>query len=205
MKMNISFILKFLSVMLLLCFFAIPHQALAGKGKRHGGMDRLVIDFGDSHYRGYRGEPVILHLKKALRDQYPGLNIRDLRLNKVMFVGKTRGGRGMAQLRVGSDYTNFYRVAGHPRDFQYDTRHTFDRVRFYNPSYGSRGPWQLHLQGNFKVRKVVLVVEKKRRHREHWGTWSWPYGDYSSHPHGHGHSHYRGRSHDGRFDVNIRW
>ena len=121
------------------------------------------------------------------------MNIRDLHLRKVVLVGKTKGGRGHAQLRVGSHTTDMYRVQGHPRDFHYDDRSTFDKVRFYNPSYGSRGPWQLFLRGKFKVRKVVLIVEKERRYRDDRGYHDWPYSSYSS------------RSHDGRFEFNMRW
>ena len=64
MKQNTNSIVKIISVALFFCFLLIPQHALADKGKYHHGKERLVIDFGDSFYRGYRGEPVTLHLKR---------------------------------------------------------------------------------------------------------------------------------------------
>jgi hypothetical protein len=193
MKRNTCLTMKILPMVIILFFLFIPQQVFAGKGKRSWGTERLVIDFGDSHYRGYIGNPVKLHLKRALRDQYPGLNIKNLNLRKVVLIGKTRVGMGRAQLRVGSEVTDMYRVSGHPRDFHYDNRRTFDRVRFRNPSYGSRGPWQLYLRGDFKVRKVVLIVENERMYRDD--------RDYNGSPY----SSYNHRSQDGRIQFNVRW
>jgi hypothetical protein len=148
----------------LLLLLLFPLQAMAG-------TDRLVLDFGDGHFRSGRGYSSTLFLKKALLEQYPGINISDYRLRKVVVVAKSKIGRGDVQLRVGPEVTDRYRVAGDPRGFYSDHPRSFDRVRIHNPFADSWGPWQLLLNGNFKVRKVVLVVEQRhpRRHGHHHG------------------------------------
>lgn len=158
-------------VLLLLLF---PLQAAAGKGKAD--RERFVLDFGDSHFRG---NPT-LFLKRELLNQYPGINIADYRLRRVVLVAKTKAGYGSAQLRVGPELSPQYRVNGAPRSFHSYHPESFDRIRIRNPFHDSWGPWQLFLQGNFKVRKIVLVVEK--RYQEHYGYY--PYQ---------------------RFHFNMRW
>ena len=158
-------------VLLLLLF---PLQAAAGNGKAE--RERFVLDFGDSHFRG---NPT-LFLKRELLNQYPGINIADYRLRRVVLVAKTKAGHGSAQLRVGPELSPQYRVNGAPRSFHSYHPESFDRIRIRNPFYDSWGPWQLFLQGNFKVRKIVLVVEK--RYHEHYGYY--PYQ---------------------RFQFNMRW
>lgn len=150
-------------IFLLLLF---PLQAMAG------GKDRLVLDFADSHIRGSRGYASTLYLKKALLEQYPGINISDYRLRKVVVVAKSKIGRGDVQLRVGPEVTGRYRVAGSPGGFYSNHPRSFDRVGIHNPFGDSWGPWQLLLNGNFKVRKVELVVEERhpRRHGRHYGS-----------------------------------
>lgn len=147
-------------IMLLLLLLS-PLQASAGKGRAE--RERFVLDFGDSHFRG---NPT-LFLKRELLNQYPRINIADYRLRRVVLVAKTKVGHGSAQLRVGPEVSPHYRVDGAPRDFHSYHPRSFDRVRIRNPFHDSWGPWQLFLKGNFKVRKIVLVVEK--RYREHYG------------------------------------
>lgn len=127
--------------------------------------ERYVLDFDDTFIRSYNRQPATLFLKRTLREQYPNVNMRDLELKKVVLVAKTRMGRGGAELRVGSQRSYNSRVHGRPPEFKSHSKHTFDRVQFRNPAYGSKGPWQLDLWGNFKVRKVVLVVEERDRYR----------------------------------------
>jgi hypothetical protein len=147
-----------LAVLVLLC---LPLSAAAGNDRQR---ERFILDFGDSHIRGQRGEAAPIFLKKALRRQHPWVNVSEYRLKKVVLVAKTKHGRGGAQLRVGPEVTGFYGVGGHPRSFNGNHRKSFDRVRIHNPFNQSWGPWQLLLRGNFKVRKVVLEVEKRRSH-----------------------------------------
>ncbi len=132
--------------------------------------ERYVLDFNDSHIRGYRGDAATIYLKKSLKAQYPWLQISDLELKKVVLVAKSKRGHGGAELRVGKWTTDTYEVGGEPWLFQDDRRYTYDKIRFRNPSRDSSGPWQIKLRGNFKVKKVVVVV-KERRHRDYYGHW----------------------------------
>ena len=154
---------KLVYCVILFFLFALPLNVMAAK-------DRFVLNFEDCYMNGTKGEPATLYLKKALRQQYPGIDVTDFRLLKVVLLAKTKKGKGVVQLRVGPEVSDSYRVGGHPRGFRHNKRDSFDRVSIENPYNNSRGPWQLNLQGKFKVRKVVLVVKERKRH--HYGWWS---------------------------------
>lgn len=125
--------------------------------------DRFVLDYNDSHIRSHRGEPASLLLKKALRNQYPWVEVGDLELRRVVLIAKSRQGRGKAQLRVGHRMSDMYLVDdGSGRR---DRRDSFDRVVFRNPSFDSDGPWQIDMLGNFVVNKVVLEVDSRPHHQ----------------------------------------
>lgn len=147
----------------ILMLFCIPAWAMASQ-------ERFVLDFNDSHIRSHKGEAATIFLKKSLKEQYPWVQISDLKLKKVVLVAKSKKGRGRAGLRVGKWATDMYEVDGSPRSFHNGDRYTFARVKFWNPSHGSRGPWQIGLRGNFIVRKVVLIVDNHRK-RDHYSRW----------------------------------
>lgn len=151
----------FLAAVLFLTLFA-PGMA----GTALAARDRFVLDYHDSQVRSQRGEPATLFLKKALKEQYPWIEIDDIELRRVVLVAKSRHGRGEAQLRVGHRMTEMYRVEGGAGRFRDDRRFTFDRIHFSNPSHDSNGPWQIDLHGNFIVNKVVLEVDGQP-HRRH--------------------------------------
>lgn len=144
-------------------FLTILAPGMAGKA--WAAKDRFVLEYNDSHIRSHRGEPATLFLKKALRDQYPWVDVDDLELRRVVLIAKSRHGRGEAQLRVGHRMTDMYQVDGGSGRFHDDRRNTFDRIHFSNPSYDSNGPWQIDMLGNFIVNKVVLEVDN-RQHRD---------------------------------------
>lgn len=142
-------------LLLLLLLAALPGQALA-KG------NRFVLDFGGSHIVSERHGNSSLYLKKELQEQYPGIVVSNYRLRKVILVAKSKRGSGEAQLRVGPKLTGRYRVGGNPRMFSSNHDKSYNSVWIDNPFYDSWGPWQLLLQGNLKVREVVLVVEERK-------------------------------------------
>ena len=150
-----------LLAILMLCY--MPAWAMASE-------ERFVLDFNDSHIRGHKGDGATILLKKALKEQYPWVQVLDLKLKKVVLVAKSKKGRGGAGLRVGKWATDMYEVGGRLRSFHNNDRSSFDRVKFWNPSHGSQGPWQLGLRGDFIVRKVVLIVDNHRR-RDHYSRW----------------------------------
>ncbi len=105
-----------------------------------------------------------LFLKQELQRQH-GIRVQNFKLNKVRLVAKSRNGNGRAKLVMGQDQTQMKYINGHPQDFHYNDRDTWDRVNFRNPSYNSRGNWQIHMRGNIKVKRVVVWLERKRRPR----------------------------------------
>ena len=120
--------------------------------------ERLVVRMGDAHYRGQGN---VIYLKRELKKEYPRLNLRNMKLESVRLVAKTKRGRGSAELVVDGREKDRSRVSGYPEDFHSSRPRTFDRVNLSN--YGrSKGTWQIHLHGNFKVRKVVVFVKEKR-------------------------------------------
>ena len=152
----------------LLMMFLVPVNGMASR-------ERFVLDFNDSHIRGHKGEPATLFLKKSLKQQYPRAKISNMDLRKVVLFAKSKKGKGGASLRVGDRVTSMYRVNGHPKSFKNERRASFDRVKFRNPSNNSRGPWQVDLDGNFIVRKVVIEVEDHSWSRHHmaWRRYQW--------------------------------
>ena len=152
------------AIVLLTALFLGPIQAQAQ-------MDRYVLDFDDQYIGNRKGKEATLLLKRTLKDQYPWVNTRNLTLRNVILVAKSKVGRGYAQLRVGKQQTDYVRVSGHPKRFKRDHRKSFDRIRLYNPSYTSWGPWQIKLHGNFKVRKVILITEQSRRYGRDYYSW----------------------------------
>lgn len=162
----------------------------------HHGVEKekFVIDLGNTTFRGRDQNGSTLLLKRMLKEQHPWVAITDYRLKKVVVVAKTKYGRGKIQLRVGPEYSDRYRVSGRPQDFQSYHRHTYDRVHIHSPFHDSWGPWQLKLDGHFKVRKVVLVVEKRKPH--HYG---WHYDHKPRH-------HYKdNRFWSGVYHFDFRW
>lgn len=173
---------------------AVPGVVLAKKGKHARDKERFVLEFNDTRFRGFRDNYATIHLKRALHRQYPRVNVSDYRLRKVVLIAKSHRGRGNVQLRVGPELTERQRVAGYPQDFYYNQRHTYDRVGIRNPFGDSWGPWQLFLRGHFKVKKIVLVVEKRGgRHynKRHDRPVRWDRHEY--------------RSPDGNVYFRMRW
>lgn len=117
--------------------------------------ERITLQMNDVQLQGQS----TIYLKQELQRQYPNIRINDLELSRVRLVAKTRHGQGSATLQVSRWTSAPYRVNGHPADFHRDLPRTFDRVDIENGARSDRGVWQIHLRGNFKVRKVVLFVE----------------------------------------------
>lgn len=152
-------VLRIFLLAVVLVNIVAPFNAMAAN-------QRFVLDFEDSRIRGYRGEAATIYLKKSFKNQYPWVDVSDKELRRVVLVAKSKRGRGGALLRVGDRMTDMYKIEGRARDFNDYRRYTFDRVHFSNPSPGSRGPWQMDLRGNFVVRKVVLEMDDRPRHRK---------------------------------------
>lgn len=159
------------SLLLLLLLLLAPLSACAERGGYHGAvggpkkLERYVLDFHDKRVAGQHGGPAILFLKKELMRQYPQIDVSDFRLRGLVLIAKTKAGQGRARLRTGPEWSGWYRVAGDPQFFRSGAKHTYARIAIPNPYPPSWGPWQLHLHGLFKIRAVILDVERRSGRR----------------------------------------
>jgi hypothetical protein len=133
------------------------HARRGGHDRGFGERKRVVLEMYDQKFRGNN----IIALKREIKDQYPRMKLRKFSLKAVNLVAKTRRGHGTATLLVGQQASRSKTVAGSRHEFHSNRPYTYDRVRLRNPSNSSQGRWQIELQGAFKVKKVVVVLERK--------------------------------------------
>jgi hypothetical protein len=129
-------------------------------GNRNGRQQMIPIRVNQQ----FRGQNV-LKLKQLLKQQQPGTMPKDMQLVAVKIIAKSKKGQGKATLVVGQEQGYSETIYGNPYDFHDDSQYTYDRVKLSNPSYDSQGKWQVKLQGNIKVKRVVLIVKKKMNNR----------------------------------------
>ncbi|MEM7645706.1 MAG: hypothetical protein AAF203_02240 [Pseudomonadota bacterium] len=115
---------------------------------------RIRIPMGDIELRGSN----TIRIKRELRDL--GYRPNRLNLRRVILVAKTRRGRGTAELFLGNDSfgTRVVDQAQNGYGFQSTNPQSYDRVR-WNARGHRQGPWQLDLDGRFKVKALVVVVD----------------------------------------------
>ncbi len=166
-RKSIQIIMSFWAVCLLTVFL-LPAAASAAR-------EKIILDFDDNYYHAGRGEKATLYLRREVKQQYPGFNLKSMNLEKVVLVAKSRMGYGRAQLRVGENVTREKRIDGNPDQYHDNRRFTFDRAVFHNPSRNSRGRWQIHMRGNFVVRRVILVVNDCNCRCDDRGYGDWAY------------------------------
>lgn len=119
--------------------------------------ERLVLQMKDVHLQGQNE----IKLKQELKEQHR-VDPSDLLLEKVIVFAKSRQGNGHVTLTVGSDRSLREVVDGRPYDFQDNNIDTYSKIVLENPARNSAGAWQLELQGNIKIKRIALVVERKK-------------------------------------------
>lgn len=127
-------------------------------GNRNGRQQRIQIRVNQQ----FRGQNV-LKLKQLLKQQ--GVMPKNMQLVAVKLIAKSKQGRGKATLVVGQEQSYAQTIYGNPYDFHDDSQYTYEKMNLTNPSYDSQGKWQIKLQGNIKVKRVVLIVKKKMNNR----------------------------------------
>jgi len=100
-----------------------------------------------------------LKLKQMIKMQNPGLDLQELKLKSVTLISKSRMGRAQATLIVGQSASYPATIFGNPGMFDSPAPRTFSPVTLINPSYDSQGVWQVDLQGNIKIEKVIVTVQ----------------------------------------------
>jgi hypothetical protein len=120
---------------------------------------RIVIEMGQGgqHYRGQQTLP----LKRMIKAQYPNIRLQKFEILRVRVVGKSKRGNGTAELSVGQQTSYPVYLNGNGQDFQVNAPYTWDRQVIQNPKNNSNGPWQIKLQGNIKIKRVVVILEKQ--------------------------------------------
>ena len=122
------------------------------------GAQRVALNI-NGHYKGFNA----IALKRELRMQQPGLDIKNLELKSVKIMAKSKSGNGQVTLVVGQSSSYPETVGGSPLEFHVESPYTYTKLNIASPSYASsEGRWQLELQGNIKVKTVVLILEQKR-------------------------------------------
>lgn len=135
--------------------------ANAQRNHRSMQKNKLVLQIHD-HLRGSN----IIKLKQEIKYQHPMVNVQRLKLKAVKLVAKSKKGMGKATLIVGHDMSYPINVNGSPYEFHNDSGYTYDKLKIQNPSYSSKGKWQIELKGNIKVKKLVLIVEKNQKRQQ---------------------------------------
>lgn len=111
----------------------------------------------NQHLRGFN----VIALKKELKMQYPGVAVRDLNIKAVRVVAKSKMGRAQVTLISGQTASYPETIGGTPQDFHINAGYTFDKIRIQNPQApGMKGKLQLELQGNIKVKRVVIIASQ---------------------------------------------
>ena len=111
----------------------------------------------------FKGQNTI-YIKQELKKQFPRLKIAKWDLKRVVLVAKSKKGQGKAYLQVGRFDSRTEFIDGNRFDFQ--DRGYFHRIPFEAPRRDN-GKWQIHLKGNVKVKKIVVVAKKDQPARPH--------------------------------------
>lgn len=145
--------MKFM-VTALVMMMALTAQARPGRGENQ----RLEIDFGGQLFRG---ESTIF-LKQEIQRKHPRINFNKWDLKRVVLVAKSARGFGEAYLQTGREQSRVETVDGNRSDFQ--SRGNYHRIPFPAPGQ-DKGKWQIHMKGRIKVKKVIVVAQKKQPRR----------------------------------------
>ncbi len=122
-------------------------------GSAHASNTRFEIPMYDEHLHNRT-----IHLKDEIHRNYPGVNLRNVGIDKVVLFAKTRHGDGTAELLIDGRTQDRREVGGRPADFDNPAQYTFDRVELHSRTRND-GPWHLKLNGNFVVRRIVVTTQ----------------------------------------------
>ena len=132
---------------------------------------RYTLDIDDT----FRGEDNVIKLKRRLKDEYYLERLNQKKLLRVYVEAKSKargGGRnsdgyhqaGRIALVVG-DYRHPSKRVSSSNNWRSDYR-GFHDMTFTNKT-GSRGRWQLRVDGPVKIKSVIVVIGRERRDRDY--------------------------------------
>lgn len=116
----------------------------------------VVLDYAGLHLKTNQGGQDTLFLKR--KAQQMGYDLSGYELVSATLVAKSRRGRGNATLRVGQSLSFTEVIDGAPAAF--NSVGGYSSIEMENPSANSRGAWQIQLNGNIKIKEVVLKLQE---------------------------------------------
>lgn len=124
---------------------------------------RLELNLHEQEFNSRQGEDTIA-LKALIQRQYGHLPLERMDLKKVIVLAKSQAGRAQMSLLTGHEMSGAQTIAGNHH--AYHRRGVgFQRYIFQSRGLEGRGVWQLKIQGNVKVARIMIVLgEKMRRH-----------------------------------------
>jgi hypothetical protein len=121
---------------------------------------RVALNYKDLHIRTGQGDDGTLKLR-AKAQQQQGIDSRNYKLLGAVVFAKSKRGGAKVHLKVGQAATAAAKIKGNPGAFAGSADADYHQIRLNNPKNNSQGPWQVEVQGNVKVQKVVLILEEK--------------------------------------------
>ena len=150
-----------------IAFVAGINPAVADYDSSYPMNPEVELHFNHWHLHGHKR----VYLRKVFKRQYPGIDILSYDLRRVVVLAKSYRGRSEATLRVGNHRSRTRSIYG-----QSDVFHNPDQgyrtISFKNPKRDSRGLWQLDFNGDVKLDRIVLVLQRsKQRHSNRYRTY----------------------------------
>ena len=134
-----------LKISLFILFIALATQVSAES------VQRFVLRYDGEVFRGQS----TIYLKREIRNQHPHMRLRNLHLERVVVVAKSARGNGLVYLQTGAYRSREELIDGNRHDFLGQGQ--YFRIPFSSPRSGL-GPWQLHLRGKIKIKKIIVIV-----------------------------------------------
>ncbi|MGE0174874.1 MAG: hypothetical protein AB7T49_18930 [Oligoflexales bacterium] len=131
---------------------------LSRRGGDNQGRD-IELDFNGEYFEGKN----TLSLRREIERKL-GTDTKNLSLSSVTVLAKSRDGEGGVSLQVGQEETRVEYIDGNSQDFESDSARTYFNVPLANPSRGggSEESWQLHLDGDIRILKIIVNVDRER-------------------------------------------
>lgn len=160
---------------ILLSFSLLPVSTVSAQTKL------VTLEFYGDQFR--QGDTI--YLKRALRRQFPHINLSQATLRGAVLVANSKRGKGRARLRVGRTYSDWQRLeAGFNRKVKaskhyrkgldggmhhkhWHQQRQWDSEPFWITSssqVASTGPWQFQIKGKLRVAQVILMIDEHTDH-----------------------------------------
>lgn len=143
---------RFLQSLALAALTLGANVALAAPGQP---IERFVLDLNGREFNSAQGETTVA-LKQLIQQRYGNQDLEREDLVHVAVMAKSQMGRAQMSLLVGRDLGRPVQVAGNP--FQYARPGGFTNYVLQHPGREASGVWQLKLNGNVKIDRIVVVV-----------------------------------------------